>query len=124
MKYPLFVTGRNQAPLLMAPARSEGARNAPAFSNATVRRIAPSLLFLRPADSFLESQLREAGSAAHEAGLPIDEVCAAVYHAGISCGYRVTLAVQEVFSNNMPSFPGQTVMTALIMVDLESPLKA
>jgi hypothetical protein len=51
----------------------------------------------------------------HEKGL--QDVCRELYLCARTEGYELSLAVQQVFSTQMPSFPNQTVQTALLLAD-------
>lgn len=46
------------------------------------------------------------------------DICADLYGFARTSGFDATIGVQEVYSTSMPSFAGQTVISALLMVDL------
>lgn len=120
MKYPYSVSGSEQHDHAgHADAhtyRQEyGSANVP-----VVRRFPPSLQFLTRAEQSVEAQLQAIAIRTFNDGKTLDQICGALYQAGLSLGYRLTIGLQEVYSSKMPSFPGQTVMTSLIMVDFTS----
>lgn len=49
----------------------------------------------------------------------MEQICTAIYHTALDAGFRATIGVQEVTSHAMPSFPGEVVHTALLVVDLQ-----
>lgn len=83
-----------------------------------VRRFAPVLQFLTSSDPLVEQQLQSLVTQAHRKSLTLQQICEEVYHYTRTLGYEVALGVQEVYSTGMPSFPDQTVKSALILVDL------
>ena len=82
-----------------------------------VRRFPPVLLFITRTEQHIEQTLRTICLRAFRAERSIDQICGAIYQAALSMGFLVTIGVQEIFSNNMPSFPHETVMSALLMID-------
>ena len=88
-----------------------------------VRRFPPAIQFLTRAEQAVEAQLQAIALRTFQDGKSLDQICAALYQTGISLGYTLTIGLQEVYSSKMPSFPNETVMTCLIMVDF-SPLRA
>ena len=82
-----------------------------------VRRFPPVLLFITRTEQHIEKALQTICLRAFRAERSIDHICGAIYQAALSMGYLVTIGVQEIFSNNMPSFPHETVMSALLMID-------
>ncbi len=117
MKYPLTVSGLDT--------RQESGTHQSAYSHGTesranvpvVRRFPPVLQFLTRPESYVEVQLQTAAVHAFKEGRRVDQICGAIYHTALSLGYHVTIGVQEIFSSSMPSFPNETVMSALLMID-------
>lgn len=93
-------------------------RSAPCSAPRT-HRFAPILQFVTPVDPYVERELRALGYASHEQRRSTDEVCYALHLRASSLGYDATIAVQEVTSRAMPSFAGQTVITPLLLLDLQ-----
>lgn len=83
-----------------------------------VRRFAPVIQMLTVEDAGIELQLTECARAAYRDGKALQEICTDVYARAHALGYEATIAVQEIYSTSMPSFPGQTVISALLMLDL------
>ena len=114
MKYPLFVSG----PGRQAHGETHDARREHHTNNAPViRRFPPAIQFLSRCEQFIESQIQTVAMQVFKQGKNVDQVCAEMYNTALSLGYIITIGVQEVYSSNMPSFPGETVMSCLIMVD-------
>lgn len=84
-----------------------------------LRRFPPVLQFLTRPDALVEQQMETIALQAHRKGMSLKQICQEVYYYARSVGYEATLGVQEVYSGEMPSFPGQTVMSALLLVDLK-----
>ncbi len=118
MKYALIVSG-----LHANQGSDQSTRDASFTTDETtghvpvVRRFPPALQFLTRAEPFVEAQLQSAAVHAFKQGRRIEQICGALYHTALELGYHVTIGVQEVYSSNMPSFPGETVMTALLLID-------
>ena len=83
------------------------------------RRLAPVLQFVTPVDPYAERLLRSVAASGHAEGRSLEEVCYALHVRAAALGYGATLAVQEVSSRAMPSYPGQTVVTPLLLLDLQ-----
>ena len=116
MKYPLYVTGPGQQAgnnhQDNSQRREYHTNNAP-----VVRRFPPAVQFLSRCEQFIESQIQSVALTTFKSGKSIDQVCAAMYNTAHTLGYIITIGVQEVYSSNMPSFPNETVMSCLIMID-------
>ncbi len=118
MKYPLSVSnlrsfGSDSHDDPHASYRNEyGPDNTP-----SIRRFPPVLQFLTRVEQVVESQLQTVAHRAFQEGKSLDQICSAVYQAGLTLGYTLTIGLQEVYSSRMPSFPKETVMTCLIMID-------
>jgi hypothetical protein len=118
MKYALTVSGPhdNQGSDRSTRESAFTADKAPGHVP-VVRRFPPALQFLTRAEPFVEAQLQTAAAHAFKQGRRTDQVCGVLYHTARELGYHVTIGVQEVYSSNMPSFPGETIMTALLLID-------
>jgi len=98
----------------------EPERKAP---SAVARRFPPALQVLTRTDPSVEQQLCAISYQAYQAGLTLKQICGEIYRYAQGLGFEAVIGVQEVYSASMPSFPGQTVISALLMVDLR-PLSA
>ncbi len=83
-------------------------------------RFPPVLQVLTRTAPHIEQQLAAIATQAHQQGKTLAEICREIYYYARSLGYHATIGMQEVYSSNMPSFPDQTVISALLMVDLVS----
>jgi hypothetical protein len=114
MKYPLQVSGdtadRNSQ---RHSFRSEYSSD----QTPVVRRFPPALQFLTRSETFVETELQATSLRTIHEGKTIDQICEAIFRSALSLGYTVTIGLQEVYSSNMPSFPNETIMSCLIMVD-------
>ncbi len=116
MKYPLYVSGAQQK----AGANQHENTNRHEYQQTNtpvVRRFPPSIQYLTRSEQFIEEQIQSVALRTFKSGKTIDEVCSAMYKTALSLGYIITIGLQEVYSSNMPSFPSETVMSSLIMVD-------
>ena len=52
-------------------------------------------------------------------GLSTEDICGELYGYARTLDYRATIGVQEVVTEDMPSFPGEKVASALLLVDLK-----
>ena len=117
MKYSFSVNGTSQHSSddradSQSYRQEYGASNTP-----VIRRFMPTLQFLTRAEQAVEAQLQSVVIQTFNAGKSLDQICAALYQTGLSMGYTLTIGLQEIYSSKMPSFPNQTVMTCLIMID-------
>ena len=116
MKYPLYVTGPTKQ--AGTDSQTNNSRREHHTNNAPVlRRFPPAIQFLSRCEQFIESQIQAIALQSFKTGKSVDQICAAMYKTALSLGYIITIGVQEVYSSNMPSFPKETVMSCLIMVD-------
>ncbi|MEM1093923.1 MAG: hypothetical protein AAGJ10_04915 [Bacteroidota bacterium] len=83
-----------------------------------MRRFPPLLQFLTRTTPYVEQQLRMLAGQLFDQGRTLDQICGAVHQAAHALGYTATIGVKEVFSSEMPSFPGETIMSALLIMDL------
>ncbi|MEZ4702830.1 MAG: hypothetical protein R2834_21035 [Rhodothermales bacterium] len=119
MKYPLTISGMDtyQASDRSAQDSAYTQGHAAAGKVPILRRFPPALQFITRPESYIEAQLQAAATLAFKQGRRLDQICGTLYHTALGLGYHVTIGVQEVYSANMPSFPGETVMTALLIID-------
>ena len=82
------------------------------------RRFPPVLQILTVNDPDAEHQLTARAHDSYREGKALRDICADVHDLARTIGYEASIGVQEVFSTTMPSFPGQTVISALLMLDL------
>lgn len=82
-----------------------------------IRCFPPVIQFLTDLEPDLQRRLQAicTDMQFHEKGL--QDVCRELYLCARTEGYELSLAVQQVFSTQMPSFPNQTVQTALLLAD-------
>lgn len=84
------------------------------------RRFAPVLHFLTPVDEVCAEQLRVLASDSHSRGRTLEQLCYDLTARALALGYSATIAMQEVASRAMPSFPGEQVVTPVLLIDLRS----
>lgn len=82
------------------------------------RRFSPVIQVLTVDDPSAENQLAARANESYREGKVLQDICNDVHKLARSLGYDATIGVQEVYSTSMPSFPGQTVISALLMLDL------
>lgn len=83
-----------------------------------MRRFTPVLQFLTKTNPKLEHQLNAVSDRVFNGGGTLEQVCSEVHQAAQRMGYMATIGVKEVYSSEMPSFPNETVMSALLIIDL------
>ncbi len=116
MKYPLYISdGQKQA----GGSQQENANRSEFHTNdaPVIRRFPPAIQFLSRCEQFIEDQLQAIALRTFKTGKSGDEICAAMYRTALSVGYIISIGVQEVYSASMPSFPKETIMSCLIMID-------
>jgi hypothetical protein len=82
------------------------------------RRFPPVIQVLTVDDPSAEHQLAACANESYREGKALRDICTDVHRLARAIGYDATIGVQEVYSTSMPSFPGQTVISALLMLDL------
>lgn len=82
------------------------------------RRFAPVLQFLTPIDVDTERQLLTISERGHQAGRPLERISYELTARALALGYTATIAMQEIASRTMPSFPGEEVVMPLLLIDL------
>ncbi|MBO6575708.1 MAG: hypothetical protein JJ896_11960 [Rhodothermales bacterium] len=116
MKYDVIIEGKGQRSGQSegwSADSTEGPRPVP-----VARRYPPVIQVLTPTDAAIEQQLSAFARQSYKQGKPLKDICRDLYHFAHSLGFEATIGVQEVYSASMPSFPGQTVISALLMVDI------
>ena len=84
------------------------------------RCFAPAVQVLTAIDPAIENKINELSWRGHRAGRTLEDICAAIMAMLRKIGFNPAISVQEVYTSNMPSFEGETVMTALILIDLRT----
>ena len=74
--------------------------------------------FLTNVDPAVQNHLTSLAWQGHRQNRGLNEICAGLSALSKAMGYEAAIGVQEVTTENMPSYPGQKVMTALIMIDI------
>jgi len=82
------------------------------------RRFPPVIQFLTDVDPAVQNHMTSLAWQGHRKGRSIKEICTAIKGLGRALGYHVAAGIQEVSSESMPSYPGQRVVTTLIMLDV------
>lgn len=117
MKYDVIIEGKSQRSSSTEGGwtgeEREGPRPVP-----VARRYPPVVQLLTQADPSVEYQLSAFAKQSYKQGKPLKDICRDLYHFAHSLGFEATIGVQEVYSASMPSFPGQTVISALLMIDI------
>lgn len=127
VKYKVFISGQPR-PMSRAqgdrPARSSGqAARGGRSASLQMHRFPPVIQVLNETPLSIGSQLQAISLQAFNQGSSLSEICKEVHTYARQLGFAAVLGVQEVYSDSMPSYPEETVMSALIMVDLR-PLMA
>ena len=117
MTYDLFVSGTPKKRIRVDRDPIAGRLGAP---KPLLRRFPPVLQFLTTHSPDVEARLRGLCLDAYRRGKSLEDICSEIYNFAFSLGYEATIGVQEVYSSSMPSFPQQTVMSALLLIDLQS----
>lgn len=80
----------------------------------------PVVQYLTEVDPAVQNNLSALAWQGHRQNRSIKEICSGLVTLAKAMGYAAAIGVQEVCSESMPSYPGQKIMTALIMVDLRA----
>ena len=84
-----------------------------------IRRFPPMVQFLTRSSPHVEREIRANALEIFRRGGRLEQVCAAVYRTAKENRFNATIGVQEISSASMPSFAGETVLAALLIVDLQ-----
>jgi len=90
----------------------------PMLPNPPTRRFAPVLHVLTDVDEETIAQLREIAAAGHRRRRTLEELCYELTARSLALGYATTIAMQEIASRAMPSFPGEKVVTPVLLLDM------
>jgi hypothetical protein len=92
----------------------------PASFDATAahHRLQPVIQYVSNVDLSVQYRLSNAAQIAHAEGRNVYEICSSIKSVALSLGFNPIIRVQGVESEDMPSFPGRTIITALILIDL------
>jgi hypothetical protein len=66
----------------------------------------------------LQQRLQDIAMVGFREGIETESICDELHGYANSLGYDVTIGIQEVTTSEMPSFPGITVKSTLLLVDL------
>lgn len=89
------------------------------LSRRYIRRLPPVLQLVTPIDPAVERQLGTLIRAAWRAEKDVKTTCRALEAVMKRLGYRVKIGMKEIYVDQVPSCPGETVMSALILMDAE-----
>ncbi|PIQ61267.1 MAG: hypothetical protein COV99_09860 [Bacteroidetes bacterium CG12_big_fil_rev_8_21_14_0_65_60_17] len=84
-----------------------------------IRRLPPVLQLITPIDPAIEHQLDALIRAAWRADKDVKTICRALEAVMQRLGYRVRIGMKEIHVDQVPSFPGETVASALILMNAE-----
>lgn len=85
-----------------------------------VHRMPPVVQFLAAVDPSLSRYLTNIALQAYLRGADAHAICDEVYAMALRLGYTAVINTQDVYAAGMPSFPGQRILTTLVMVDLQA----
>ena len=85
-----------------------------------VRRFPPVLQFLTFQRTDVNSTLRRVSAAAFEYGMSLDEIRDEIVTSALELGYSAAIRMQEIRTEDLPSYPEQTIYTGLMLVDLQA----
>jgi hypothetical protein len=83
-----------------------------------LRRFPPVLQFLTRQRADVAAELNRLVSQGYERGLNLSEIRGELVAYAASQGFSAFIRVHEVRTEDMPSFPGQTILTGMFLVDL------
>lgn len=84
-----------------------------------LRRFPPVLQFLTTQRSDVNATLRRVSVAAFEYGMSLDDIRDEIVTCAVELGYRAAVQMQEIRTENLPSYPEETIYTGLMLVDLQ-----
>jgi len=115
MSLDLYVRAGSAA----APDRSPEPRNDLTAPRPAVRRFPPVLQFLTFQRSDVNASLRRVSAAAFEYGMSLEEIRDELISQAFEMGYLAAVRMQEIRTEDLPSYPEQTIFTGLMLVDLQ-----
>lgn len=74
--------------------------------------------FLTRSSPHVEREIRARALECFRRGGRLEQICAEINRTALENRFHATIGLQEVTSGNMPSFPGETVLAALLIIDL------
>lgn len=83
-----------------------------------LRRFPPVLQFMTRQRPDIAAELNRLVNQGYERGLNLNEIRGELVAYAASQGYSAFIRVHEVRTEDMPSFPGQTILTGMLLVDL------
>jgi hypothetical protein len=83
------------------------------------RRFPPVVQVLTLTAPHIQERLQDIAMIGYRSGLDSEEICEELHTYARALGYDVTIGVQEVRTDEMPSFRGETVLSTLMLVDLQ-----
>ena len=84
-----------------------------------LRRFPPVLQFVTKQRSDVTADLNRLVTQGYERGLSLDDIRIELIAYLSVRGFQAFIRVHEVRSEDMPSFPGQTILTGMLIVDLK-----
>ena len=88
-------------------------------TGATVFRMPPIVQFLANVDPGMARYLTSVALQMHLRGGDGRAICDELYGTAMRLGYTAVLNHQDIQASGMPSHPGQQVVTAFVMMDLQ-----
>lgn len=83
-----------------------------------VHRFPPTVQVLNMTTPHIQERMQDIAMIGFRRGLKSDAICVELHTYARTFDYEATIAVQEVKTREMPSFPGSTVVSAIMLVDL------
>lgn len=120
MRYDTLIENEEQLVHRTRRTGTDGAASSLRRPDGTVRSFPPVVQILTPVDPALENKVEELVWKGHRSGRDLEEICGAVHTLLRRLDINPAISVQEVYTSNMPSFAGETISTALILVDLRT----
>jgi hypothetical protein len=84
-----------------------------------LRRFPPVLQFVTKQRSDVAADLNRLATQGYDRGLSLDDIRSELIAYLSSRGFGAFIRVHEVRSEDMPSYPGQTILTGMLIVDLK-----
>lgn len=120
MRYETLIESEEQLAFRTRRTRGDRAASSLRRPDGTVRAFPPAVQILTPVDPAVENKVAELVWKAHRAGRDLEEICGGIHSLLSRLEYNPAISVQEVYTSNMPSFRGETISTALILIDLRT----
>ena len=120
MRYDTLIENEEQLVRRTRRTREDRAASSLRRPAGTVRSFPPVVQILTPVDPAVENKVGELVWKGHRAGRDLEEICGGIHAMLTRLEYNPAISVQEVYTSNMPSFRGETISTALILIDLRT----